>query len=395
MDLVKKSQVFFNDFILALLIFIFIFIIYFSYTKNLVNRDSGELGDLISELKTISLSFVQEGYPDSWNTVDVVRIGFTDKWNRIDNTQFKRFIGIGYNKSKKLLGTTHDYLLFFLNESNGVQNVEGICGYGSVIVNISYDLSSAYYYQAGSQSEENLKSFMKNEFSADIFCEKSTDCPGETGDFDAFIASIHNYDFIVVEQPYWSGGGAGSPFGQFETAADSWLQNGGILFVGGEIPSANQIEAFGVEFNKIAGASEKFGLATVINKDPFTAFDVGDNIIFTQEYYVINKTIDDGFIDIARFNGTWVEFDDIKKNGDISIARWPFGDGKIFFFSDFDANYLAGDFQEILKASARKWANARCQPINISNIVSNRFVKNERLLIYDSKIVKMVIYLWE
>ena len=90
-----------------------------------------------------------------------------------------------------------------------------------------------------------------------------------------------------------------------------------------------------------------------------------------------------------------MEFDDIKANGDIALARWPRGEGKMLFFSDFDADYLAGDFQTILEGSANKWANAVCLPINISNIKRDNLVRIDRLVIYKSDKIKMVLYLWD
>ena len=166
------------------------------------------------------------------------------------------------------------------------------------------------------------------------------------------------------------------------------------MFLGGEIGASQISDGFGVIFKKISGASQSDRLATVVNEDPYVKFNLGDNIIFRQSFYIVDDGIGSDLKDIARFNETWIEFDDIKANGKIALARWPVEGGKILYFSDFDADYFSGDFQDILEGSAKKWANARCLPIDISNIEREDLVKVDRLLIYKSDVLKMVIYVW-
>jgi len=386
----KQAQMWFTDFVIGMVIFSLVLISYYTYTTNISKQDSVVMNNLISDVKTVTSSLTSSGYPNNWNSNTVTRIGFTDNYNRIDNDRFNEFNKINYNTSKKLLGTTYDYLLFFVNESGDVQNIEGFCATGSGTVNISYELSAAYYYQ-NRDEEQFLKSFMEDDFQATVYCDGGPKC--DFLPFSDFISDINNYDFIVVEHPTWST----SNFDSFESVADPWVQNGGILFVGGQLPSANQHAAFGVEFNKKAGQSESDRLSTVVNEDEFVVFNLKDNIIFTQAYYIEDVSIGADLKDIARFNGTWINFDDIKLNGDIALARWPRGtnDGKILFFSDFDANYLAGNFQDILEGSAQKFSNAVCLPIDFTGVERDNLVKVERMVVHNSDLVKMVFYLWQ
>jgi len=382
------------DFVIGMIVFSLVLISYYTYTTNISKEDSSATDNLISDAKIVSSSLTTSGYPDNWDVNTVIRIGFTDSYNRIDNAKFGQFAQINYNKTKKLLGTIYDYFLYFVNESGDVQNVEGYCGTGIGEVNISYDLSAAYYYQ-NRDEEQFLKSFMEDTFSATVYCDGGPKC--DFLSFSQFTTDINNYDFIVVEHPTWST----AEFNSFESVADPWTQNGGILFVGGQLPSSNQHEAFGVEFNKKSGQSESDRLSTVVNEDEFVNFNLKDNIIFRQAYYIKDESLPADFKDIVRFNCStspptcYDEFDDIKANGDIALARWPRGNGKMLFFSDFDATYLAGDFQEILEGSAQKWANAVCLPINISNIKRDNLVRTDRLVIYKSNQIKMVLYLWD
>ncbi len=382
-----KSQAFYGDFIISVFILIVVILVYFEYIKNLPDQDSKPINDLLAEADIITSSLISQGYPLNWDANNVVRAGFADSGNKINNARFAEFVAINYNKSKKLLGVTNDYFLYFQNGSGNVKNVEGFCGTGFGEVNISYDIKAAYYYE-NMEQEQFMKSFMESEFDATVYCDGSKKC--DYLPFSQLLNDIGSYDFIVVEHPYWST----SKFNDFEDAADPWLQNGGILFVGGEMPTQQGTEAFGVEFYKKSGQSQSDRLSTVVKEDEYTAFSLADNIVFRQAYYIEDVSVGPNLKDIARFNGTDIEFNDILDN-DIALARWPYGSGKVFFFSDFDATYLAGNFKEVLEGAAKKWANAKCLPIDISKVKRQDLVRSDRLLIYNNQIVKMVLYVWQ
>jgi hypothetical protein len=388
MNKAKKSQAFHMDFVLGSLILIVVVIIFFSFVSRIANPDKNVREDLIDTSKVIMDSMTSDGIPDHWNSVTVRRLGFVDEGNTINNTKYSKFNEIDYNTSKKLLGTRYDYFMFFLNDSNDVQNVEGFCATGSGFVNVSLDITAAYYYQ-GPGGEEFLKQFMIDEFQATVYYAKSNGA-GLTEDQDAFFGDISTYDFVVVEHPAWSN----SDFNDFVGAADPWLSAGGTLFVGGELGTSQNSDGFDVTFKKISGTSISDRMSTVVQEDPFIAFNLKENIVFRQAFYVVDDGIGASLKDIARFNESDIEFVDILDNK-IALARWPWGEGKIFFFSDFDATYFSGDFQDIVKNSARKWINAICLPLNLSEIQRNSLVKTERFMVYKGDMIKMVLLVWD
>jgi hypothetical protein len=49
--------------------------------------------------------------------------------------------------------------------------------------------------------------------------------------------------------------------------------------------------------------------------------------------------------------------------------------------------------EEITEA-IKKWGNFKCNPIDLGNTQYKNFIKLERFLIYNSKPIKMVFYLW-
>jgi len=396
----------FMDFVIGILIFSATIISYYIYTTNISKEDTVAFDLLISDAKTVTSSFTTAGYPLDWDANTVTRIGFTDNFNRLDNRKFIEFNEINYNKTKKLLGTTYDYFLYFVNESGDVKNVEGYCGTGTGEVSITFDIRAAYYNECPNPDNDNpppceefLKDLLMGDFTADYFYDKNKGATVGVNDQSALRDNIGNYDFVVLEHPTWST----SDFNDFVSKVDPWVDGGGILFMGGQIGSGASSTGFGVTFKKKTGQAVKDRLSTVVNEDEFVNFNLADNIIFRQAYYIEDSSLPSGFKDIARFNCStspstcYDNFDEIAANGDIALARWPKGtnDGKVLFFSDFDATYLAGDFQAILEGSAKRFANAICLPVDIDNIERKNLIKMERLVVYNSKPLKMVTYLWQ
>ncbi len=378
----RKAQIWFTDFAIAIIIFSFALISYYTYATNISRGDSIVMDNLVSDAKTISSSLVSAGYPAGWDSTNVIRIGFTSGNNRIDNAQFNEFMEINYNKTRKMLGTSYDYLLFFVNESGDVQNIEGFCGTGNFEFNATYDISAAYYYK----NEENLKQFMIDTFDADIYSPLGPD-------ISALIANINNYGLVVIESPEFSA----STFNDIEDDIEIWAGAGGTFMLGGRPTSSNGVsqgDMLGVKFLKMFGDAERDKVATAVREDNIVNFDYGGQIKFSQVYGVEDISIGPDFLDIARFNESDIEIADILDNT-IAVARWTYGTGNAVFFSDFDAQYLSGDFQNILENSVKKVVGrSRCLPVNISNIGMENLVKAERLLSYNSKPVKMVMYLW-
>jgi glutaredoxin-related protein len=384
----KYSQVWTTDFAIGLVIFSLVLISYYTFTTNISKQDTANIEDLIFDSKSIASSLMSMGNPIGWKSNNVTSIGITDGKGNINKSNFLEFTKLGYNSTKRIFGTNKEYFLFFTNSSGDLQNVEGFCGTGNPLVNSSFNLSAAYMYEKPGE-EEFLKAFMENTFDADIYCSKEQSCQGTS--LDEFISNINNYQFIVVEHPSFSS----SDFNDFEDAVDPWLNNGGILFLGGQIGSSQQSNGFGVQFKKISGQSESDRLSTTVNEDEFVEFSLGDNIVFRQAYHVVDNGPSNDLKDIVRFNGSWIEFDDIKSNGDIGLARWDYGSGKILFFSDFDADYLSGDITEILQNSAKTWADAECDSLDISKISTDNLIKVERIVLYRGELLNMILYLWD
>jgi hypothetical protein len=137
----KKSQVWYTDFIIGVLIFSIVIITYFYYVEHSSYSDETLVSALLSEAKTISNSLVTQGYPPNWTIANVTTVGLTDGSPRIDVAKLADFNSWGYEERRGYLHTTKDYY-FYLEYINGTKFNE-LCTdpfVGCVEWNTSYHL---------------------------------------------------------------------------------------------------------------------------------------------------------------------------------------------------------------------------------------------------------------
>jgi hypothetical protein len=120
----KKAQVWYTDFLIGLLILI---AITFIFTRTILDLNAREdkFQELINDGLSISNSLMSEGYCASygcgaaWNrNPPIGRLGFV-KNGKVVKENFDAFINTDYEKTKTLLGSKNDYILYF--EYNGAK----------------------------------------------------------------------------------------------------------------------------------------------------------------------------------------------------------------------------------------------------------------------------------
>lgn len=124
----KKAQVFVQDIVISLVIMTIIFVIYVSYYSNQNFRGENIEQDLISEAKTLTDYLTSTGYPQEWNESSVVIIGFSDIDNSISKEKLGMFTNMTkneYEKTKFLLRTKYDYIIFFRDYYGNILNISG------------------------------------------------------------------------------------------------------------------------------------------------------------------------------------------------------------------------------------------------------------------------------
>lgn len=362
------------DFAVALMLFMFTLAVYFSYTINFQKQEKSNLEAILKDAKSISSSLVLSGYPGEWTNITVMRIGIADE-QKLNATKVKNFKELGYNRTRKLFATPYNYFVFFLNEKGEVLNVNTVCGVGNPIVETKYIGKSAYYYS--DDDDDLLKNFMNQTFNADIYKD----------DMANLVSNLSKYQFLAMEHPKLST----SVYNNYKDDIEAYSHNGSLSFlmISGELVTAQDKELVGVNFKKKSGESSSECPAIVNNTDQYLSLTVGQSLVFDQCYYVENGTsasppsVD--FKRIATFNQT-----DEK-----AIARWGYGNGTVYFFSDFDVEFFSGDFIGMVEDAAKALISGTCTSVNVTGITPKNLVKTERYLNYNSEIVRMVVYVWE
>lgn len=363
------------DFSIALLLFTFTLVVYFSYTNNFQKQEKGELDTLITDVKALSSSLALPGYPPGWDNLTVIRIGIADD-QKLNATKVRLFKQYEYKKSKGRFATPYDYVVFFVNDKGEVLNINGVCAIGYPYVNVTYNIKAAYYYQ--DPSDSFLMDFMNETLGADIyFNDQSNDIYGLHG----FISNLSKYQLVVMEHPLMSGG----DYSAYQDKIENFSSSGRLLLISGEMASAQGRSLVGADFYKKSGQSTSDKNSTVNNTDQYLELTAGQSIVFAQAYYIENSSLASDFMQIATFNAD-------QKN---AISKWKYYNGTVYFFSDFDVSFFSGDFVQLVEDTVSGFIEGTCSDVNVTGIPQKKLVKTERYLNHKSKIVKMVVYLWE
>ncbi|MBI2655539.1 hypothetical protein HYX06_03900, partial [Candidatus Woesearchaeota archaeon] len=171
----------------------------------------------------------------------------------------------------------------------------------------------------------------------------------------------------------------------FKDKFNNYSSSGGVLLISGELATSQGKELVGADFSKKSGQSTSDRNSTVNNTDQYLDLAVGNNIVFAQAYYIENKSEALGFKQIATFN----------KDGKNALSKWKYGNGTVYFFSDFDVSYFNGNFTNVVGEALTGLIEGTCKPINLASISPKNLAKTERYLTYNSKIVKMIVYAWQ
>ena len=74
----RKAQVWYTDFVVAVLIFAIALVIYFEYVNNLSKEEESNLNEMLMTAKLVSNNLMSSGYPNDWNQSNAEIIGIVD-----------------------------------------------------------------------------------------------------------------------------------------------------------------------------------------------------------------------------------------------------------------------------------------------------------------------------
>jgi hypothetical protein len=111
----KKAQAWGLDLMIAVTIFIIGVVLFYFYALNYSSESKTIIDSLQYEGESISSSLLSDGYPEDWNSTNVVVIGLTTN-DKINNTKLDRFYSLvqeDYNKTRTLFSTKYNYYINF------------------------------------------------------------------------------------------------------------------------------------------------------------------------------------------------------------------------------------------------------------------------------------------
>lgn len=145
MSLNKKSQIWYADFTIALLIFMLAVVVYFQLTNNISEEESSLINDMVLDLKRISSDLMSLGYPENWTVDNFTQIGLTNGNYRINETKISEFYSIDYDTMKIYFDTKYD-IYFYLEDTNrNVVQIDSKNGVGKVPVDTESNIESVRF----------------------------------------------------------------------------------------------------------------------------------------------------------------------------------------------------------------------------------------------------------
>ncbi|MEK6876402.1 MAG: hypothetical protein AABX63_03255, partial [Nanoarchaeota archaeon] len=350
----KKAQMWFMDFVIGIIIFSLVLITYYTYTTNISKQDAVVLNDIISDSKSVSSSLMLAGYPENWDNETVQRIGLTGNNQNTDETKLRYLSDIPYKEAKKLLGTVYDFFMFLEDGNGNLINIGNECGYGSgnASANLTFK-NAAYFNQAENDMEDEINQ-LEQKLGIAIYRDWSS--------ANSMLSNISAYDIVLMENPRFSS--------NQKTQLENYVSSKGFVFISQGMLTANSGQILGVQYDKGQPNCKKN--ATVVYDDLFLTLKKGDKIAPEDCPYISGSVTE-----IAEFPG-----------GETSIAKWDYGNGSIYYFSDFDVTFvgdLQGSIRDAFEASVLICGKA--SGISFKGTYNN-LVKTERPLLFESKPVK-------
>lgn len=135
----RKSQAWGIDLITGIIIFSIGILVFLIYSVNHAGEAKENLEPLAYEGEVLFSNILSEGYPEDWNSDNVVKIGILGH-NKINETKLERFYALAqdnYNKTKSLFDTRYDYYFSFSNMDINSTIIEGIGKPGTNITSIN------------------------------------------------------------------------------------------------------------------------------------------------------------------------------------------------------------------------------------------------------------------
>lgn len=317
----SKAQIALIDFFIAF----FLFVIVISatiYTWNLyltrLNEDMENNEMMIKAIQTTEVLVKSSGVPTRWSLSNVTLVGLAESDRILSTEKVDLFVNLPESQIKNIF-RIQLYGFYF-----------AIMGMNNSIINMTQymeeqDLHIAYYQKETYMDEE--VTILLEEFLIDFYYKSpdpgSPDCLDPCLGKDELLENISSYDFILLED---------SHFDNTELDfVEDWVANGGWLFISEHMKNS-PLDILGVTyFKRGKNENEDVDNMTIINTDSYLDLELGSWLYPEEVPYIEDSFIPIGDeLDAVNYV-TMGEYED----GTDGIARWEYGNGTVYYFSDF------------------------------------------------------------
>jgi hypothetical protein len=330
-SLSTKGQVIWMDYVMALFIFLLTLSLFFKTIENTMPEDENGVNYLKNEANGVAKSLMSKGFPNDWNSTNVKKIGFLED-NSLSKIKAYEYEQIEFANQKTILGIKHNFSFFFINGTENIKNIGGICSLGNNINSIPNN-KLAYY---SNLPEINLPE-------ATFF---------NTTNENLLFSNITNFTLIVLEDPNFSEQSK-------ITALENFTKNGNKIILSGDLG----LNGFNITFND----------------------SIGNNINLTKEIKGIKK----GDFNISHEDYILGNFTTFAKNefNKTTIASFDYENGSVFYF----ANLSIPNINHFIKTEI----NGNCSQISYNSIPTKTLAKSQRITIIDDEIATLMVLTWQ
>ncbi|KHO45845.1 MAG: hypothetical protein QS98_C0007G0003 [archaeon GW2011_AR3] len=122
----RNGQVWFPDFMIASFIFVVIAVLFTVFLANQESHGTNIDVSAIDDANAISNMLITQGNPTNWTAGSVNFVGLTNPGKRLNSTKFASLAALDYNRARTIMGTKHDFIVYFQDVQGNQITVGGL-----------------------------------------------------------------------------------------------------------------------------------------------------------------------------------------------------------------------------------------------------------------------------
>jgi hypothetical protein len=123
--LMSKAQFWGIDLMVAMIIFSVAIAVFYIYSLNQPSETEQNFENLFYDGGVIADALLSQGYPEDWNSGDVVTLGILSS-GKINETKLERFYDLAssdYERTRQIFNTGYNYWFFLSEEMDGIDGI--------------------------------------------------------------------------------------------------------------------------------------------------------------------------------------------------------------------------------------------------------------------------------